>query len=74
MIGEAEWGGVFIPYLLILTGAAFVLLLPLRWLLRRVRFYRFVWHAGLFDTALFVVILWLVALASARFSPAGMGS
>ena len=73
MIGEAEFDGVFIPYLLILTVTAFLALVPIRWVLRRMHFYRFVWHAGLFDVALFVVILWILAGATARFSPVGLG-
>jgi hypothetical protein len=73
MIGEAEFDGVFVPYLLIFTVAAFLVFLPMRWLLRRVRFYRLVWHAGLFDTALFVVIVWLIALAGARIGAGGPG-
>jgi protein AaeX len=74
MIGEAELDGVFIPYLLILTILAFLALLPLRWLLRRLHFYRFVWHAGLFDTALYLVLLWLIALGSTRMASAAWGS
>jgi hypothetical protein len=74
MIGEAVFDGVFIPYLLILTVLAFLVLLPVRWVLRRAHFYRLVWHAGLFDTSLFVVILWLTALASARFYFGGLTS
>ena len=74
MIGEAEFDGVFIPYLLILAVAAFLALVPIRWVLRRVQFYRFVWHAGLFDTALFVVILWIVAGATMRIGAGGLGS
>jgi protein AaeX len=73
MIGEAVVHGVFIPYLLILTVTAFLVLLPIRWVLRRLQLYRFVWHAGLFDTALFVVILWGIARATVRISPGMMG-
>jgi len=72
MIGEAEFDGVFVPYLLILTIAAFLALLPTRWLLRRMNLYRFVWHAGLFDVALFVVILWILAEATVHISPVGL--
>jgi uncharacterized protein DUF1656 len=73
VIGEAELDGVFIPYLLILTMSAFVFLLPIRWVLRRTHLYRFVWHAGLFDVALFVVILWILARATVRIGPVGLG-
>jgi hypothetical protein len=74
MIGEAEFDGVFIPYLLILTVVAFLVLQPVRWALRRTRFYRLVWHAGLFDTALFVTLLWLIVWASTRVGSGGLRS
>jgi len=64
MIGEFNIDGVFIPYLLALAVVAFVLSVAARRILRAVHFYRFVWHAGLFDVALFVVLLWLVAMIS----------
>jgi len=64
MIGEIEIHGVFIPTLLVLGMGAFLLTLSLRVILRRLHFYRFVWHAGLFDTALYVVILWAAALVT----------
>lgn len=72
MIGEAEFDGVFVPYLLILTITAFLVLLPIRWVLRRTHLYRFVWHAGLFDVALFVVILWILAGVTAHIGPVGL--
>jgi hypothetical protein len=62
MIGETESHGVFIPNLLVLGAGAFFVTLVLRAILRRVHFYRLVWHAGLFDTALYVMILWVAAL------------
>jgi protein AaeX len=64
MIGEIDIHGVFIPTLLVLGMGAFFLTLILRVILRRLHFYRFVWHAGLFDTALYVVILWGAALVT----------
>ena len=73
MIGEVEIHGVFIPTLLVLAVGAFFVSLVLRVTLRRLHFYRFVWHAGLFDTALYVVVLWVAALVtmSANFSGVG---
>jgi protein AaeX len=71
MIGELNIGGVFVPYLLLLAVLAFVLSLCARRVLRAVSFYRFVWHAGLFDIALFVVLLWLVAMITAPLLPYG---
>lgn len=54
---ELAVGGVLLPSLLLWGLAAFVLLLPLTWILSLCGFYRFVWHRGLFDICL-VVILW----------------
>ena len=51
-----------IPTLLVLAVGASLVTLVLRVILRRLHFYRFVWHAGLFDTALYVAILWVAAL------------
>jgi hypothetical protein len=72
MIGEADFDGVFVPYLLVLAVLAFCAFLPVRWILRRLHLYRFVWHAGLFDTALFLVILTVLALVTSRLSPMGV--
>jgi Protein of unknown function (DUF1656) len=72
MIGEHDIGGVFVPSLLIAAVIAFCLMSGIRWSLRRLRLYRFVWHAGLFDVALFVVILWVTAVATASWNTAGV--
>jgi Protein of unknown function (DUF1656) len=69
MIGETEFHGVFIPNLLILAAGAFLVNLALRAILQRLHFYRFVWHAGLFDTALYLVVLWVAALLTMPLSP-----
>jgi hypothetical protein len=73
MIGELDLDGVFIPSLLLLAILALSVTVILRTLLRRLRVYTFVWHAGLFDTALFVIILCLIALATADFTSQGHG-
>jgi hypothetical protein len=73
MIGEIEMHGVFVPTLLVLGIGAFFITLVLRVILRRLDFYRFVWHAGLFDTALYVVILWVAALATLFANSSGVG-
>jgi len=61
LIGEIELGGVFLPVILIVGAAAFVVTLLLRRIFRAIKLYGFVWHAGLFDVALFVVVWWLIA-------------
>ena len=58
---------------LIAASIATLVLFALRAILRRLHFYQFVWHAGLFDTALYVVILWLAALVSMPFHSSGVG-
>jgi len=73
VIGEIEIHGVFIPTLLVLAVEASFITLVLRVVLRRLHFYRFVWHAGLFDTALYVVILWVVALVTLPANSSGVG-
>jgi hypothetical protein len=58
MIGEASFHGLYVPWLMLLCG----LTLAVQWLVHRllgaVGFYRWVWHPALFDTALYVVLLY----------------
>jgi hypothetical protein len=63
LIGEVETSGVFIPVALVAGVLAFVATLVFRRILRTANAYAFVWHAGLFDVAMFVVLWWLVACA-----------
>ncbi|HEY4078247.1 MAG TPA: DUF1656 domain-containing protein [Rhizomicrobium sp.] len=62
---ELAIGGILLPSLMVWAVVAVLLSLPLTWLLSIAGFYRFVWHRGLFDICL-VVILWgeLAALAA----------
>jgi hypothetical protein len=60
VIGEVELGGVFIPIALVSGLVGFAVSLVLRRILRAIKAYEFVWHAGLFDVAMFVV-LWAAA-------------
>lgn len=64
MIGEFQIDGVFIPWLLLLAIMALAATVLLRAIFRWLRLYRWIWHAGLFDTALFVVVLWGFAFLS----------
>jgi hypothetical protein len=57
MSGEFDIDGVFVPGLLIWAIVAVAISLPLRWLLAHLGAYRLIWHRGLFDIAL-VVLLW----------------
>jgi hypothetical protein len=72
MIGELDIGGVFVPSLLVAAMIAFCLSTVVRLGLRRLQLYRFVWHAGLFDVALFVVLLWVAAVVTATWNIAGV--
>jgi hypothetical protein len=72
MIGENNIAGVFVPSLLIAALIAFSLTAVVRWGLRSLRFYRFVWHAGLFDVALFIVMLWATAVVTATWHIPGV--
>lgn len=64
MIGEAVIDGVFIPRVLVVFLLAFMVSLLLRRTLRSFNVYRFIWHAGLFDTAVFFVLAWLITNAT----------
>jgi hypothetical protein len=61
MIGEVDVSGVFVPVALVAGLSAFGITLVLRRVLRAADAYTFIWHAGLFDVAMFVVVWWLVA-------------
>jgi hypothetical protein len=54
--GEYEIGGVFIPVALASGVIGFVASLILRRVLRAIHAYTFIWHAGLFDVAMFVAL------------------
>ena len=56
MIGEVEVGGVFIPVVLVSGIVGLVVSLILRRVLRAAHAYTYIWHAGLFDVAMFVVL------------------
>jgi len=54
---ELNISGVFVPAVLVWAACAFLLSSLIDRVLSRTRFYRLVWHRGLFDFAIFV-ILW----------------
>jgi hypothetical protein len=67
MIGEASFHGLYVPWLMLLCGLA----LAVQWLVHRllgaVGFYRWVWHPALFDTALYVLLLYGTSQVAALF-------
>lgn len=56
MIGELPLVSVFAPLSLVTAIAAGLSIHVVRRLLSRTGFYRFVWHPGLFDLALFIAL------------------
>lgn len=69
MIGEIDIAGVFVPTLLVWALVAFVISVPLRWVLSQTGAYRFIWHRGLFDLCLLIIIFGLVTALTADLSP-----
>jgi protein AaeX len=67
MIGEASFYGLYLPWLMLLCGVT----LGVQWLVRRllgaIGFYRWVWHPALFDTALYVLLLYAVSQVASHF-------
>ncbi len=57
MIGEVDIYGVFVHPLLPILVVALAASAGLRSLLRRIGFYRMVWHRPLFDLALLVILV-----------------
>ncbi|MBM6592537.1 DUF1656 domain-containing protein [Microvirga pudoricolor] len=66
MIKEIDLFGVFVPPLLAYAAAAFAVWYVLREGLSAVGIYRFVWHAALFNTALYGLILSVIVIAIFR--------
>ena len=62
MIGELDLNGILLSPALASGVMAFLLFLPLHRVMVRLRVYRIVWHAALFDAAVFV-ILWAAVAA-----------
>jgi len=65
MIGEASFYGIYMPWLMVLATVALFLAWLLRRLLAVLGVYRWIWHPALFDTAVYVLILFLLAYLSA---------
>ena len=67
MIRDVNLYGVFLPPLLVWAVAALPLAALLRRMLASRGLYRFVWHRPLFDLALLVIVLGVVAACSGRW-------
>jgi hypothetical protein len=66
VIGELDLHGVFVPALLAWAALALLANALLRRLLQRLGLYRLIWHRPLFDLALLVILLGLVAALGNR--------
>ncbi|HEU0149519.1 MAG TPA: DUF1656 domain-containing protein [Bradyrhizobium sp.] len=64
---DVDIAGVLVPALLLWLVIAYVLSALLSAQLRRVGFYRFVWHRALFDFAIFVCLLGGVVYLSSEY-------
>jgi hypothetical protein len=62
MIGEIQFFGLLAPASLVSAAIAGVLIFLLRRALARTGIYRLIWHPGLFDLALYVLLWGGVAL------------
>ncbi len=69
MIAEIPLAGVFVPMAALTAAIAFVLHIAVHALARRVGLYRLIWHPGLFDLAVFL-ILWGAVSALSPLYPA----
>ena len=68
MIAEIPVAGVFLPAAVVTGVAAFGLHFVAHALARRVGLYRLVWHPGLFDLAVFI-LLWAAVSALSPLVP-----
>lgn len=55
--GDLNLYGVFVPTPLVLMAVAYLLKGAIRGVLARVGFYGRIWHPGLFNVALYIVVL-----------------
>jgi hypothetical protein len=64
MIKEINIDGVFLSPLIGYIAGTAIVWYGLRFVLRRLGVFRLVWHAPLFDTALFVILLGVFVAAT----------
>lgn len=64
MIKEINFAGVLLPPLMGYGLVAALLWLVTRFALSRTGLYRFIWHPPLFNTALYVILLSIVVVAT----------
>jgi hypothetical protein len=60
-------GSVLVPGLLLWLILALLVGIPVRWFLSETGVYRFVWHKGLFDISLFIIVWGAMAAIASRW-------
>jgi hypothetical protein len=65
---EVNLLGVYVAPISLIIGAAWLLLLPLRWLAVRTGLLRHVWHPALFEFAIYIIVLSFIVLNAARWN------
>jgi protein AaeX len=65
---EVNLLGVYVAPISLMIGAAWLLLLPLRWLAVRTGLLRHVWHPALFEFATYMILLSSLVLTAARWN------
>ena len=66
---EVNLLGVYVAPISVMIGAAWLLLLPLRWLGVRTGLLRHVWHPALFEFAIYMIVLSSIVLFASRWNP-----
>ena len=61
MIGQTSLYGLYLPWFMLLAGGTLVVHWGVRRLLGAAGAYRWVWHAALFDAALYVLLLYAMS-------------
>ncbi len=62
MLTEINIGGIYMAPLAVYAAAALILMLLIRFGLRRLGFFNWVWHPALFETGLYVALLSFLVL------------
>jgi hypothetical protein len=65
---EVNLFGVYVAPISVMIGAAWLLLLPLRWFAVHAGLLRHVWHPALFEFAIYMIVLSSIVLTAARWN------
>jgi hypothetical protein len=65
---EVNIYGVYVAPISLMLIAAWLLLIPMRWVAVRAGLLRYVWHPALFEFAIYMIVLSLIVLLTARWN------